>query len=122
MVDDALEPEREPQTPRRRLESSLPMDIPEFREIVVRFVESVPRMMEQMHQAWEGRDFAELRELAHKLKGTGGTVGFAEFTGPAAQLQNLAETEALAGIPAVLQELQMLTESLYVPDDGLAVG
>ena len=122
MVDGALEPEREPQTPRRRLESSLPMDIPEFREIVVRFVESVPRMMEQMHQAWEGRDFAELRELAHKLKGTGGTVGFAEFTGPAAQLQNLAETEALAGIPAVLQELQMLTESLYVPDDGLAVG
>jgi len=97
------------------------MEIPEFREIVVRIVERAPDMMRLIKDALERRDLAELRELAHKLKGTGGTVGFAEFINPASQLQTLAEDGSLAGIPGLLQELQVLTESLYLPEESMAV-
>jgi len=121
MVDDALDH----QTPQRpvpqRLESSLPLEIPEFREIVVQFVEAVPDTLHQMQNAWQQRDFRELRELAHKLKGTGGTVGFAEFTAPAARLQDLAESETPTGIPELLAELELLSSSLYVAPEGMPV-
>lgn len=121
MVDDALDHQPPPRRTPRRLESSLPLDIPEFREIVVQFVEGVPETLCQMQDAWRQRDFRELRELAHKLKGTGGTVGFAEFTAPAARLQDLAESETPTGIPELLEELELLSSSLYVSPEGMPV-
>lgn len=124
MVENALDftPEESFKVAPQRLESSLPLEIPEFREIVVQFVEGVPAMMREMQDAWDRRDFPVLRELAHKLKGTGGTVGFAEFTSPASRLQDFAEAGRDSGIPEVLSELQMLTNSLYVPELSTPVG
>lgn len=112
MVDRALAPAPKVE----RLESTLPLDIPEFREIVVQFVEGLPAMISEMLVAWQERDFSNLRELAHKLKGTGGTVGFPQFTDPAGRLQDLAEFNTEAGVQESLEELTVLAEAIWVPE------
>ncbi|MEQ9411472.1 MAG: ATP-binding protein [Fuerstiella sp.] len=100
---------------RSRLHSTLPMEVPEFLEIVAQFAQGLPAMMDDFQAAWQERDFNQLRELAHKLKGTGGTVGFADFTTPSLRLQQLAANQSEDGIPEVLDELEELASRIHVP-------
>ena len=46
-----------------------------------------------MSKAWSDRNFEELANLAHWLKGAGGTVGFDAFTEPALSLEQLAKAQ-----------------------------
>lgn len=98
-----------------KLKSTLPVEIPEFRAIVEQFADGLPRLLGEMRSAWDSRNFSELRELAHKLKGTGGTVGFPDFTEPSERLQSLAECSTEEGIDPVLQELEELATRVEVP-------
>lgn len=75
--------------------STLPIEIPEFRDIVEQFVEGLPSVLDEMDQAVQTADFESLCQLAHKLKGTGGTIGFGQFTDPAHCLQQLGDTKIL---------------------------
>jgi HPt (histidine-containing phosphotransfer) domain-containing protein len=97
------------------LHSTLPMDIDKFRTIVCGFVEILPDMMVQLRQAWESRNFEELHALAHKLKGTGGTVGFSDFTAPAARLQDNADVEIEEGTEELLLTIEALAASVVAP-------
>jgi HPt (histidine-containing phosphotransfer) domain-containing protein len=74
--------------PRRPIHSTLPLDIPEFREIVESFVGCMDDTMQSLREAQARMDYQEVREIAHRLKGTGGTVGFAAFTEPSRKLQH----------------------------------
>jgi CheY-like chemotaxis protein len=56
---------------RSRLESH-----PRLGRVVRTFARTLPIKLAQMHEALEDRRFVELGELAHWLKGAGGTVGF----------------------------------------------
>ena len=100
----------------RRIRSTLPTDIPEFRQIVQQFVQGLPAVLREMRDARDSGNFNELRELAHKLKGTGGTVGFADFTAPAERLQQAAETHADDAVDAALRELEQLSVAIDVSD------
>ena len=82
------------------------MEIPELREIVTEFVHGLPEAMRCIREAWEAREFRTLKELAHKLKGTGGTVGFAQFTNPAMMLQQNAERREEDGTEEFILELE----------------
>lgn len=53
-----------------------------------------------------------LRELAHRLKGTGGTVGFPAFTEPSRRLQTAAEQADLTVIPELLQQLDDISDAI----------
>jgi HPt (histidine-containing phosphotransfer) domain-containing protein len=73
-----------------------------------------------MCDAWERRDYQELAELAHWLKGAGGTVGFADFTDPAKRLELLAKGAREDQIDAALEELVDLASVLRLdPSDEL---
>ena len=84
---------KENKSPEKRLtvRSTLPMEIPEFRDIVEAFVCGVGTTLAQMRHSQICMDYQEIRELSHRLKGTGGTVGFSDFTEPARKLQIAAE-------------------------------
>lgn len=84
----------------------LPLDIPEFREIVESFVDSIDETMRSLRTAQRMMDYAEVREIAHRLKGTGGTVGFSDFTEPSRKLQQAAEQRDDVTIDAMLCELE----------------
>ncbi len=98
------------------LVSTLPTEIPEFREIVEQFVDGLEPMIDELHQAWANRDFEELQSLAHRLKGTGGTVGFADFTNPAERLQRQAEANIEDEIEELLAELSELSDAVQRPE------
>lgn len=60
---------------------------PGFQKTLLSFVR---KLETQMGNAWERVDMEELAVLAHWLKGAGGTVGYDDFTEPAAELNNFA--------------------------------
>ncbi|MBL8815465.1 MAG: response regulator [Planctomyces sp.] len=95
--------------------SSLPMEVPEFREIVQQFVDGVPEFVRTIDSAWDERDLHTIRELAHRLKGTGGTVGFPQFTEPAMRLQEAAEQERTQEIPALLRQIREISDAVAMP-------
>ncbi|MCA9125482.1 MAG: response regulator [Planctomycetales bacterium] len=94
------------------LRSTLPTADPRFKAIVDKFVQRLPERLGEMCDAWEDRNFAQLSELAHWLKGSGGTVGFAALTAPATKLERLAKSQATEGIETVLAELVELAASI----------
>ena len=99
---------------REPVRSTLPLEISEFRKIVEQFVAGLDPMLEEMNRAWADRDFRSLRDLAHRLKGTGGTVGFAAFTVPSGALQERAEREVEDDVEDLLRELQELSSAIHL--------
>ena len=96
--------------------SSLPMDDAEFRMIVVGYVDRLREQLNAMRQAYERKEFVELAKLAHWLKGSAETVGFASFTAPAVELEQLAKDEQILAIGAQLDILHDLADRIVVPD------
>jgi HPt (histidine-containing phosphotransfer) domain-containing protein len=60
-------------------------------------------------------DYQEIREVAHRLKGTGGTVGFNAFTEPSRKLQLAGEERNEEKIEAMLVELEEICERIEMP-------
>lgn len=55
-----------------------------------KFTQRLEARLDELEDAWARRDFQQLAAFGHWLKGSGGTVGFHEFTEPAAELEQLA--------------------------------
>ena len=98
--------------------SSLPTEDPEFREIVEEFVERMEGKLAAMKKAVAEHDHDELANLAHWLKGAGGTSGFDAFTTPAKTLEDLAKGRQLDRIPKVLDELCRLAGRIVIPTEA----
>ena len=103
-------PAREAPVAGTPLVSTLPLDDPDFLEIVQEFVERLHEQLAAMSAACQQKDMDELARLAHWLKGSGGTAGFMPLTDQARELetaakggdwqqaeQRLADVVALAG-------------------------
>ncbi len=97
------------------LVSRLPADNPAFREIIRKFVARLDEQLKSMEQAWGARNFEELANLAHWLKGSGGTVGFDAFTEPAARLEQLARAGCEENVTETLQELSRMAGRIAMP-------
>jgi CheY-like chemotaxis protein/HPt (histidine-containing phosphotransfer) domain-containing protein len=88
--------------------SNLPTDQPEYRRIVEEFIDTLPDKLGALQAAFDACDLDELAELAHWLKGTGGTVGFDCFTEPARRLEQLAKNRQTEQIDDGIRELSEL--------------
>lgn len=60
---------------------------PKFETIARQFVVRLADQIAQMQEALDKNDYDALAKLAHWLKGSGGTVGFKEFSEPARELE-----------------------------------
>ena len=96
------------------IESTLPID-PAFAAIVAKFTEKLPKQLAAMEAALARQDFEQLADLAHALKGSGGTVGFAVFTAPSAALEAAARTANTDQIGSLLVEIHGLASRIRVP-------
>jgi signal transduction histidine kinase/CheY-like chemotaxis protein/HPt (histidine-containing phosphotransfer) domain-containing protein len=90
--------------------------IPKMQAIIVKFAARLDEQLRAMENAWRSEDFDELAELAHWLKGAGGTVGFDEFTDPACNLEGLAKTRSTAGIEDAIAELRCLANAIVLEE------
>ena len=73
-----------------------------------------------MERCRDKKDFDQLAKLAHWLKGTGGTVGFHDFTEPARALQESAERADESAIDRALAELNELAQRITLTDEQVA--
>jgi PAS domain S-box-containing protein len=102
---------------RSALRSTLPIDDPDFREVVVEFSHRLQEQLGAMQRAWEERELAQLASLAHWLKGSGGSAGFNAFTEPARKLEELAHQARLDEIGRAIAELSELASHVEVPGE-----
>ena len=97
--------------------SSLPLDDPEFCEIVIEFVTRMHERVEALREACRKQDFAEVATLAHWLAGSGGTAGFDALTGPAKQLEHLAQASETDAMEAALAGLLEIVDRIVAPEE-----
>jgi len=93
---------------------TLPLDDPDFREIVENFVARLGERLDEMDSALATLDLSALAKLAHWLRGTGGSVGFADFTEPSTRLEDLARERRVAEIPDTLRHLRELAARIVI--------
>jgi len=95
--------------------STLPLDDPEFCEIVIGFAGRLFEQVEAIEAAWQRRDMEELTQLAHWLKGAAGTVGFGDFTEPAQALMESAGSRQMDSVERYVRDILSLTSRIQVP-------
>ena len=102
------------------IRSSLPVEDIEFYEILAEFGHALDAKHEAMEQAAEAQDFAELAELAHWLKGAGGTCGYPQFSRPAIDLENASKSTQIDDVIAHLKKIKSLRDRIELPTHPLA--
>ncbi len=101
------------------LVSTLPMNDPEFREIVIRFVSRLDEQLKKMRTALAAKDTQELAHLAHWLKGAGGTVGFAILSELGRDLETNVKSRNWPQVATQLEQLERHVARIVVPDLSL---
>jgi len=71
--------------------SGLPVDIPEFYEVVELFMDRLREQMQLLRMAVDNVDVEQISEITHWLRGSGGNVGYADYSTLCASLQTSAE-------------------------------
>jgi len=95
--------------------STLPANNEKFQKIIARFVLRLQEQLAAMSKAAKASDFAEVADLAHWLKGAGGTVGFAPFTEPAAQLEEWAKEQQQDQVDIQIEQIKGLAARIRLP-------
>jgi CheY-like chemotaxis protein len=80
----------------------------ELRQIAFDYLSVQRQRIEEMKKSLQHGDFPSLAELAHRVKGTAGTVGFPQFTDPAERLEKAALGTDSQACAAVLEEMATL--------------
>ncbi len=101
------------------LVSTLPMNDIEFREIVVRFIDRLDVQIEKMRVALASKDAQELANLAHWLKGAGGTVGFGLLSIVGKDLEATVKSRDWSGAGDQLDQLEGHARRIVVPELSL---
>jgi PAS domain S-box-containing protein len=97
--------------------SRLASGSPRIQSTIIKFIVTLSGKVDEMDAAWARRDFTELAALAHWLKGSGGTIGFDDFTEPARNLEILAKAGTEDGVVSTLRELRHLGARLVAPGE-----
>ena len=90
---------------------------PRLGRVVRTFGRTLPGKLAAMRAALEGERYEELADLAHWLKGAGGTVGFDDFFEPAREFEMHAKSGRRAELEAGLQQLQAMADRVVIPEE-----
>lgn len=70
-----------------RILSELLVEDPDMRDLVEDFVGILDQRVDELKQAYEAADWAQLTQLAHQLKGAGGSYGYPNLSSMAADME-----------------------------------
>ena len=99
----------------RKIVSSLPQGIPEFDSIIASFAIRLDEEIEKLDTAIQEGNFKQVEHIAHWLKGSGGTVGFNQFTDPAKRLEQYSKLRDTNEMLLTLDEIRDLCSRIQ-PD------
>ena len=108
---------RQPRRGRRHPSSHVSQATMRLRPAIRKFAGRLDEQMHAFEQALLAGNFEELASLAHWLKGAAGTVGYDEFTEPAARLEQAAKDNAVQDLEPIMAELRALAARLVIPED-----
>lgn len=94
----------------QRIVSTLASLSPAFAANAERFIERLHQQIGLMQKAAANGDHGTVAELAHWLKGSGGTAGFDAFTEPARALEDAAKRGQSSQVGDCLAEIERLAE------------
>lgn len=97
------------------IRSTLPVEDPDFRQVVIDFVIQLHEWIANLKTALEKRDFKSLRILSHCLKGSAGMAGFDVFTQPANELTQAIHDENWDRIRQKINEIVELGRRVEPP-------
>jgi len=101
-----------------RIVSTLPQGIPEFDSIVKSFAIRLNEELEKLDIAIENRDFKQIEHTAHWLKGSGGTVGFNQFTDPAKRLEYYSKQQDTDEMTLAFEEIIEISKKIQPDPNG----
>ena len=88
------------------------LDDPQFAPIVQSFLSGLQNMVKKMEHATSDNDWATLQDLAHQLKGSGGSFGYPELSLQAKALETLLKNNAYDKIQQEFIQLKNHAEAL----------
>jgi CheY-like chemotaxis protein len=100
--------------------SDLPTDDTEIRGIVEEFVVHLRNRVTLIEQVHQRGDYQELEDLAHWLKGAGGSLGFRQFTVPARELESAARVKDSTKIQTYVSEIRHILDRVRSPSEMVA--
>ncbi len=95
--------------------SRLGHDNPKFAKVIARFLGRLENQLPAMNEACRAKDFKELAQLAHWLKGAGGTVGFDVFVEPANELELAAKSGDFSDVERHMGMIHDLAARISAP-------
>ncbi|MFN9505185.1 MAG: Hpt domain-containing protein, partial [Rubrivivax sp.] len=93
---------------------------PRLSKVARTFCATLPQKLAAMEHALANRQMDDLADLAHWLKGAGGTVGYDEFFEPAKQLEGHARAGRIPELRQTLQTIQSLAARVQPPPERAA--
>ena len=83
-----------------------------MQRLIARFLERLLEEEQAMWKAWNTGDLGKLAASAQWLKGSGGTLGYDEFTEPAQELEAYAKAGDRDAIPSLLATVSDMTRRI----------
>ncbi len=88
---------------------------PQFRPIVLKFVQRLESNLEEMDSCLADRDHEKIAAFGHWLRGSAGMVGFNAFSEASSSLEDFAKEQKWSEIEANLDELRSLADRIEIP-------
>ncbi len=85
---------------------------PELRDLVEKFLNALPEQLELLDVAYNKRDLQTLDKQLHKLKGSGGNLGYPQLTTLAAQMERQASQQEIDKLAISFRQLHRLVAQM----------
>ncbi len=92
--------------------SALLENEPELTDVVSKFLQSLPERLEIVADAYEKQDWNTLGRTLHKLKGSGGNIGYPQLTELATKMEVEVNNGGLDELALSYKELRQLVEQM----------
>ena len=99
------------------ISSSLLVEEPELFDLVVKFVERLPKQLSDIRSATNDQDWSKLKREVHDLKGLGGNFGFPVISQVAQQIEDKLGYQLYDNIPPLLEELDSISQRITLGDE-----
>jgi len=96
-----------------KLVSELLCEDPDLHDIVEEFVDGLSDRIVHLKLAFDELDWSQLRTLAHRLKGAGGSYGYPDISQLAAQMEQDFKTHRTGDFDTQIHQLESLTAAAH---------
>lgn len=96
-----------------KLVSELLCEDPDLHDIIEEFVDGLSDRIVHLKLAFDELDWSQLRTLAHRLKGAGGSYGYPEISQLAARMEQNFKTHRADDFDAQIHQLESLASAAH---------